>query len=243
MKAIILAAGYATRLYPVTKHYPKPLLKIGGKTIMDSIVDDINTIPEIDKIYVITNDKMYKYFEAWHQSRIDGNKIVVYNDGTDENGIRLGAIGDILFTVEKGGIDEDVLIVAGDTFYTCRLREFYDYFKNIGKDCACVKAINDYEELKRFGIAETDENNCIIGMEEKPQEPKSNLVVFATYMYTRETMKLFDRYLKEGNAPDAPGNFLKWLYKIKPVYAWEMTGECYDIGTNKEYVRVRKLFS
>ncbi|MCD8158618.1 MAG: nucleotidyltransferase family protein [Clostridiales bacterium] len=243
MKAIILAAGYATRLYSITKYYPKPLLKIGGKTMMDFITNEINTIPEVDKIFVVTNHKMCKYFDIWHETRSDKAKITVIDDMTADENIRLGAIGDIAYTIEKGKIDDDLLIIAGDNFFTYPIKEYYDYFKEKGSDCCCVMEINDVEMIKSLGVAELDENNRLIGMEEKPAEPKSNKGVYATYIYTKETVKLFDEYLKGGNPPDAPGNFLNWLYKIKDVYAWTMTGNCYDIGTCGEYVKIRKQFS
>lgn len=242
MKAVILAAGYATRLYPLTKYYPKPLLKIGGKTMMDFIVDEINNVPEVDSIYVVTNHKMHKYFDNWVQKRPDAAKIKVLDDGTTEDGIRLGAIGDIQFTIEKGRIDDDLLVIAGDNYFTYGISEFYAYFKKMGKDCCCVMQIDEPERLKQLGVAELDENSRLIGMEEKPSEPKSNKAVYATYFYTRETVKLFERYLREGNQPDAPGNFLNWLYKIKDVYAWTMTGDCYDIGTCSEYIKIRNKF-
>lgn len=241
MKAIILAAGYATRLYPLTKYYPKPLLKIGGKTIMDFIVDEINTIEEIDKIFVVTNHKMAAHFNNWYSTRVDKDKIIVIDDGTNENGIRLGAIGDIQLVIEKGGIDDDLLIVAGDNYFTYPLKEYYDYYKRVDRDCACVMKIDDREALKQLGVAEL-EGDKIIGMEEKPAEPKSNKAIFATYIYKRETVRLFKKYLDEGNPPDSPGNFVVWLYKRKDVFAWTMTGDCYDIGTCKEYVKIRKKY-
>lgn len=243
MKAIILAAGYATRLYPVTKYYPKPLLRIGGKTMMDFITDEINTIPEVDKIYVVTNHKVFKYFDSWQNSRTDKSKITVLDDGTTEEGIRLGAIGDILYTIKQGRIDDDLLVVAGDNYFTYPLKDYYDYFKEKGHDCCCVMEIDDIERLRQLGIAELDENNKLLGMEEKPYEPKSNKGVYATYLYTKDTVKLFEKYIAEGNPPDAPGNFLNWLYKVKDVYAWTMTGDCYDIGTCKEYLKIRKKFA
>ncbi|MCD7855558.1 MAG: NTP transferase domain-containing protein [Clostridiales bacterium] len=244
MKAIILAAGYATRLYPVTKHYPKPLLKIGGETMMDFITDEINTIPEVDKIYVVTNNRFYSYFENWHNTLNDNNKkkVVVLNDGTDANGVRLGAIGDILFTINQCKIDDDLVIIAGDNYFTYPLKEYYDFFKEKNSDCCCAMEIDDINRLRQLGIAELDENNKLLGMEEKPENPKSNKGVYATYFYTKDTVKLFDKYISEGNPPDAPGNFLSWLYKVKDVYTWIMTGDCYDIGTCSEYLKIRKQF-
>lgn len=243
MKAVILAAGYATRLYPVTKYYPKPLLKIGGKTMMDFIVDEINTIPVVDKIYVVTNHKMAGYFVNWHASRKDGDRITVLDDGTTEEGIRLGAIGDILYTIKKFNIDDELLVIAGDNFFTYDIKDFYDYYKKMGTDCCCVMDIPDKNRLKQLGVAELDEKGKLVGMEEKPQEPKSSKAVYATYFYTKKTVGLFETYIKEGNPPDAPGNFLKWLCKREDVYAWTMTGDCYDIGTCSEYIKIRNRYS
>lgn len=242
MKAIILVAGYATRLYPLTKNTPKPLLNVGGKAIIDYIVDEINTLDAVDSIFVISNHKFAKNFEEWASNKINAKPITVIDDGTDSDETKRGAIGDIQYTIEQGNIDDDVVIIAGDNLFTYSLREYYDFYKNKNADCVCVKQFDDMEMIKQLGVVLMDENDRVIDLEEKPQNPKSNKAAFATYMYTKETVKMVKEYLDEGNSPDAPGYFLQWLHKKKPVYGYVMNGECYDIGTHKALEEVRKIY-
>ncbi len=242
MKAIILVAGYATRLYPLTKTTPKPLLEVGGKPIIDYILEEINTLDDVDEVFVVSNHKFASHFEKWAEGLNNPKKVTVLDDGTTNEDNRRGAIGDILYTVEQGNIDDDVVIIAGDNLFTYKLADNEKFFREKGADCVCVKEMNDYEALKSLGVAEMDENGKIIGLEEKPQEPKSNKAAFATYMYTKDTVKLFRQYIDEGNKPDAPGNFLHWLHTRKPVYGWIMTGECYDVGTLAALEEVREIF-
>ncbi len=242
MKAIILVAGYATRLYPLTKDTPKPLLKVGGKPIIDHIIEEINTIDAVDKIYVISNHKFAANFEEWSLSKTSSKPIVVIDDGTDSDDNKRGAIGDIQYAIEYGGIDDDIIVIAGDNLFTYSLKDYYDYYISKKADCVCVKQFDDKEMIKQLGVVLLDEENKVIDLEEKPQKPKSDKAAFATYMYTRDTVKMFKEYLAEGNSPDAPGYFLQWLHKKKDVYAYVMKGECYDIGTHKALDEVRKIY-
>lgn len=242
MKAIILVAGYATRLYPLTKNTPKPLLKVGGKAIIDHIIEEVNTLDAVDSIFVISNHKFAKNFEEWASDKTNPKPITVIDDGTDSDETKRGAIGDIQYTIEQGNIDDDVVIIAGDNLFTYSLKEYYDFYKTKNADCVCVKQFDDMEMIKQLGVVLMDENNRVIDLEEKPQNPKSNKAAFATYMYTRETVKMVREYLDEGNSPDAPGYFLQWLHKKKPVYGYVMNGECYDIGTHKALAEVREIY-
>lgn len=242
MKAIILVAGYATRLYPLTLNQPKALLPVAGKPIIDYIVDEINKVDAVDEIYVVSNHKFASHFDKWAASHLSKKPISVIDDGTETEETRRGAIGDILYTVKQKNIDDEVVIIAGDNFFTYSLEDYYNYYKSLNKDCICVKEFNDLELLKQMGVAQLDENNKVIGIEEKPDEPKSNTAVYAAYMYTRETVRLFEKYINEGNKPDAPGYFVEWLYKNKDVYAYIFNGECYDIGTPKSYEDVCREF-
>lgn len=242
MKAVILVAGYATRLYPLTKDTPKPLLSVGGKPIIDYIVEQINRIDAVDEIFVVSNHKFASHFNKWAESKNNIKNITVLDDGTSTEETRRGAIGDIFYTITEKGIDDDMVIIAGDNLFTYDLKENYDYFVSKGDDCVCVKQFDDPEMIKQLGVVLLDEDNKIIDFEEKPENPKSNKASFATYFYKKETVPLFKTYLEEGNKPDAPGNFLAWLYKRKPVYAYVMNGECYDIGTHKALREVREIF-
>lgn len=242
MKAIILVAGYATRLYPLTKDTPKPLLKVGGKTIIDYIVDEINTIDDIDSIFVISNHKFAGHFDKWAKERSNPKPVTVIDDGTDSDENKRGAIGDILYTIEQGNIDDDVVIIAGDTLFTYSLTDYYNYFREKKADCVCVKQFDDKELIKQMGVVLLDNDNKVIDLEEKPQNPRSDKVAYAAYMYTKDTLKLVKEYLAEGNSPDAPGYFLQWLHKKKDVYGYITEGECYDIGTHKALAEVRRLY-
>lgn len=242
MKAIILVAGYATRLYPLTKTTPKPLLKVGGKTIIDYIVDEINTLDSVDSIYVVSNHKFASHFEQWAKTAPSAKPITVIDDGTDSDETKRGAIGDIQYTIEQGNIDDDVVIIAGDNLFTYKLKDYYDFYSDKKADCVCVKQFDDPEMIKQLGVVLMDEDGKVLDLEEKPANPKSNKAAFATYMYTKDTVKLFAEYLATGSSPDAPGYFLQWLHKKKPVYGYVMQGECYDIGTFKALDEVRAIY-
>ncbi len=243
MKAIILVAGYATRLYPLTLNTPKALLPIGKRPIIDYITDEINTIDEIDEIFVVSNHKFADDFFKWAEEKNNFKKIMVIDDGTETEETRKGAIGDILFTIREKNIDDDLMIIAGDNFFTYKLKDYYDYFKTVGKDCVCIKEFEDREMLKHFGVAVLDENNRVIDFQEKQENPPSNKVVYATYIYKRETIPLFEKYIEQGNKPDAPGYFIQWLFKIKDLRAYEiLNGDCFDIGTHKAYDEIRENF-
>ena len=242
MKAIILAAGYATRLYPLTINKPKALLTINEKPIINYIVEQINTIDVVVEIFVVTNHKFIDSFADWKNEIESRAKITVLDDGTTSEQDRKGAIGDIAFVIQKMNINDELLVVAGDNFFTYPLKNYYDFYKQKDKDCVCVKVWNDEKTLRNFGIALLDQNNKVLDIEEKPENPKSNTVVFAMYLYQKDTIPLFEKYLSQGNNPDAPGNFPAWLYKQKEVYAYTFKGECYDIGTPESYQEVQALF-
>lgn len=240
MKAIILAAGYATRLYPLTRDRAKALLPIGGKPMIDYIVEQMDTVAELDEIYVVTNSRFAAQFREWAGQVKSRAAVTILDDGTtcDEN--RLGAIGDISFVIEEMRIDDELMVIAGDNFFTYSLRDYVDFFHEKGCDCVCVKEWADEKELSQFGVALLDADGRVLDIEEKPEKPKSHLAVFAAYLYRRDTVPLFAEYLSAGNKPDAPGNFPAWLHKRKEVYAYAFEGECYDIGTPESYREVQK---
>lgn len=241
MKAIILVAGYATRLYPLTQSTPKALLPIGGRPIIDYILDQIETLPQVDEIYVVSNHKFAGDFEAWAKKHPLSKKLYVLDDGTTTEENRRGAIGDILFAMEEKAIDDELLVVAGDNYFTYSLADFCRFYQNSGGDCVCVKALPWSEDLSRYGIAVLGEGSRVMEIEEKPKTPKSNTVVYATYFYQRKTLPLIRQYLAEGNNPDAPGHFPAWLARLQPVYAYAFAEECYDIGTPASLQEVSDL--
>ena len=242
MKAIILAAGYATRLYPLTLNMPKALLPIGNKPIIDHIVAQMDTVEDLDEIYVVSNDKFAGHFEEWAKTAKSRVPIKVLNDGTTDDSNKRGAIGDIFFVIEEMKIDDDQMVIAGDNFFTYSLKDYVAFFREKDRDCVCAKVWEDESQLSQFGIALLDWNGMVLDIEEKPAKPKSNTVVFAAYLYKRETVPMFAEYLAAGNKPDAPGNFPAWLYKKKEVYGYTFQGECYDVGTPESYREVCEMY-
>lgn len=242
MKAIILAAGYATRLYPLTLDKPKALLPVAGKPILNYIVEEIETIGEIDELIVVSNTKFYTNFEEWKASYAGRLAVTVLDDKTTDDSNKLGAVGDISFAIDTLGINDDILVMAGDNIFTFALKDYYDAYKAQNKDMVLVKELHDEEDLKRMANVITDENGIVTDMVEKPPVPVSNLAAFASYIYKKDTVPLIKKYLNEGNNPDAPGFFPSWLHKVKPVYAYTFQGECYDIGTPKSYEEVNEIF-
>lgn len=242
MKAILLTAGYATRLYPLTKDVPKALLPVNGRPMLDHILDQINRLDAVDEIIVVSNHKFINQLERWTESAETTKKVTLLDDGSTDEDNRLGAIGDIYFAVEKCRIDDELVILCGDNLFTFDLADYYEYYKKLGMDCVCSKKVTDREEIKSYAVVIVDSAGKILELEEKPSDPKSDIAVFATYFYKRDTVPLFKRYLDEGNKPDAPGYFLQWLYKRKDVYTYEMQGYCYDIGTNKAYEEAQEVF-
>ena len=242
MIALVLAAGYATRLYPLTLNTPKPLLTVGPKTMIDYIVDEIETIRDVNKIVVVTNHRFAGHFAEWAQKRLSedaGNgislPIEIIDDGTTDDSNKLGAIGDIQFVIDKLSIDEDLMIIAGDNLFTYKLSDMYDFFKTNGKDTLVAIHVESVEQLRKLAVANLDEDGKVLSLAEKPKEPKSHTAIYATYMYLKETLPMIRQYLDEGNTPDAPGNFPSWLYTRKDVLAYRAPGICIDIGTPENY--------
>ena len=228
MKAIILAGGYATRLQPLTDHLSKCLLPVGGRPIVDWILDRIRDLREVDAVHVVTNSRFAEDFERWAATK---PAIVVHDDGTTSNDDRLGAMGDVAFTIARAGIDDDVLVVAGDNLFDYSLRDYVAYWRD--KGVASAVAVHDVGDLRlagQYGIVETAADDRIVGFLEKPSEPASTLAATATYLYHREHVPLVSRYLAEGNAPDQAGSFIAWLHQREPVYAYSFPGSWVDIG-------------
>lgn len=240
MKAIVLAAGYAMRLYPLTKDRPKALLEIGGRHMLDYLMDEIESVPEIDEAILVTNSRFYRQFADWAAGRRNpGLSVRVLDDKTDTNEDRLGAIGDMLFALNEAGIDDNVLVAAADNLFTFRLNDFVESFRKSGKDTLLAKAMGETEERKRFAIATLDADGRVTGLVEKPENPPTDIAVYALYLYRRDTLPLVRQYLAEGNNPDAPGHFPEWLYKRRDVRAYLFEGECVDIGTPEAYAAAR----
>lgn len=248
MKAIILAAGYATRLYPLTLNTPKALLPIGGRPMMDYLVDGIAGIGEMTEVHIISNHKFAAQFEAWKAAadaseRWPGLTFRVWDDGTTSNDDRLGAVGDIQYVIERAALEDDVLVAASDNFFTFPLTLFVDEFHRQGRDLLLGGTIEDIETLRRFAVATLDETGKVLKLAEKPQQPESTTGIYALYLYKKETLPLFERYLTEGGNPDSPGRFPEWLCRQgHDMGAYLFTGECVDIGTHESYEEICRQY-
>lgn len=242
MKAIILAAGYATRLYPLTENRPKPLLGVGGKPILQYLLEKIEPLDLVDEVIIATNDRFYDQFVDWMAGFVYSKKIIVLNDGTTANENRLGAIADLCFALEERQLDEDLLVLAGDNLFDFALTDFVAYYQKVRADCITAHQLDDLEELRKTGVIETNGEGRVLSFAEKPMDPRSNLAVPPFYIYRRDTIPLLKEYLQAGENPDAPGNFIPWLLKRKKVYAFRFEGARYDIGTLESYRLVNELF-
>jgi glucose-1-phosphate thymidylyltransferase len=226
MKALILAAGYATRLRPLTDSFPKMLLPLAERPMLDYLLDRIREVGEIDEIHIVTNAQYASIFRDWAPE-----DVTVHDDGTTSNEDRIGAIGDIAFALEAGGLaGTDLFVVAGDNLIGYSLRDFVDFWRAKGGSALALHEVSDPELLKNYGVVELDEDDRVVGFQEKPTEPRSNLAATAAYLYRAEHLELLARYLEEENPPDAPGNFAAWLYTRAPVYGFRASGDWHDIG-------------
>ena len=240
MKTIILAAGYATRLYPLTENFPKPLLKVGRKTILDWLIDDIHTSALVDEYVVISNHKFADCFREW--ARTSDKPITVVDDGTSTNDTRLGAVKDIQFAVEAQNIRDDMLVIAGDNVLDFSLVPFIRF--GIENDCSCIMCYeeNDLAKQQRTAIISVDGENRITSYEEKPKEPRSNLAVPPFYFYKAQDLQRIPEALAAGCGYDAPGSFAAWLSTQTPMKAWPMPGSRYDIGNLESYRLVQETY-
>lgn len=237
MKCIILAAGYATRLYPLTENFPKPLLKVGRKTILDWLIDDIETSGKIDEYIVISNHKFFEFFEDWANKK--NLNIKVIDDGTITNEGRLGAVRDIQLGVS---CDDSYMVIAGDNLLDFSITGFIDFFGNKKSSCVMTHVENDLRKRQKTAIITFDEAGLIDSYEEKPISPKGNHAVPPFYIYTSEDIACIDEALSEGCGYDAPGSFAAWLSKKTKVYAYQMPGKRYDIGDMESYRSTCKVF-
>lgn len=240
MKCMILAAGYATRLYPLTENFPKPLLEVGGRTILDRLLDDIVPLDAADGFVVISNHKFAAHFEKWAKKKNFSIRIV--DDGTSTNETRLGAVRDIQFALEETEIDDDLLIMAGDNALDFSLKGFIDFAAEKGTSCVMCHEESDIEKQRKTAIITKDENDLIISYEEKPREPKGNLAVPPFYIFKAADIRRIPEALENGCNADAPGSFAAWLSARTQVHAYSMPGRRYDIGDVKSYEYVCDVF-
>jgi len=244
MDAILLAGGYATRLYPLTKDRPKALLPVGGRAILDYVVDSLDAAAEIGRMFLVTNAKFASHFSGWAQRRALNKPLQVLDDGTTSNEARLGAIGDVRFVLDNADVDtrEGLFVLGTDNLARFDIIQVVRLGR--ARRSSAVFAVHEHDprRLRRMGVALLSGDERVLDFEEKPAEPKSDLVVPPFYVYSPEAVALVRRYLEEGNNPDAPGHFIAWLYRRSPVYACVTDGGVQDIGTPESYEAVCRQY-
>ena len=240
MKCLILAAGYATRLYPLTENFPKPLLKVGCKTILDWLVDDIDGAGLFDEYIVISNHKFAEHFLQWAQTK--PQRITVLDDGTVSNETRLGAVRDIQFAIDSLKLDDDMLVIAGDNVLDFSLRSFVSYARDKGTSCIMRYYEPSVQRLQKCGVVLVDEKDLVLDMTEKPECPKSNWCCPPFYFYTRTDAGLVAQGIAEGCGTDAPGSYIAWLCGKTPVHAMQMPGNRYDVGNLESYNKINSTY-
>lgn len=240
MKCMILAAGYATRLYPLTENFPKPLLEVQGKTILDWLIDDIDTAGDVDEYIVISNHKFAHHFLAWAKNK--PQTITVLDDGTESNETRLGAVCDIQFAIEKLKLDDDMLVIAGDNLLDFSLTRFMAYAKEKKASCIMRYFEADEKRLRKCGVVTVDEADKVLRMTEKSPDPETHWCCPPFYFYTRSDVGAVSEGIKAGCGTDAPGSYIAWLCQQTKVYAMEMPGSRYDIGNLESYRNVVQTY-
>lgn len=240
MKCLILAAGYATRLYPLTENFPKPLLKVQDKTILDWLLADIDGAGVVDEYVVISNHKFVPHFEDWAAAH--SLPVTVVDDGTESNDTRLGAVRDIQFAIDERGLADDLLVIAGDNLLDFSLRPFIRYAGEKGTSCVMRYWEAREEKLHKTGVAVVDDDGRILEMQEKPAVPKSNWCIPPFYIYKASDVPLVKKGIEAGCGVDAPGSFIAWLAGQTAVHAWPMPGKRYDIGDLASYEEVQRTY-
>ena len=242
MKNIVIAAGYATRLGELTKNFPKPLLKIGESTILGRMLDDIDGIPEIDEHIIITNHKFAPIFEEWKAAQNYAKPVTIVDDGTETNETRLGAVCDLLYAMEKLQIDDDMLVVAADNLLFFSFQEFVDFAEEKGTSCIMCHEQPELAKLQRTGVVELDAEMKVLGMEEKPQVPKSHWAVPPFYIYKKRDLDLVRHAVENGCGKDAPGNLAHYMVEHTVMHAWKMSAGRFDIGSLDTYEEAVRRF-
>jgi glucose-1-phosphate thymidylyltransferase len=246
MKVIILAAGYATRLYQLTLNQPKPLLPVAGKPMVDYVLANLVPISGIDRIYVVTNATFAGHFEKWaanyrvHQPNLN---VTIVNDLSTDDSNKRGAIGDIHYVLTSQNIDDDTIVVAGDNLFSENLSDFGRFCREKNAPVLAVYDVGDLEQIKKYNSITLDDTGRIVFFEEKPQKPTSTLTGIALYFYPKSTLPLIRQYVAEGNNADQPGRLIEWLHRRVSVYTWKVPGIWYDIGSKETLEEANRIFA
>ena len=264
MKNIVIAAGYATRLYPLTQNFPKPLLKIGKRTILDRMLDDLDNIQDIDSHIIVSNHKFAPIFQEWAKKRMEEGEhrkpITIIDDGTSTNETRLGAVRDLLLAIntientqesmlnaQRSMVNnkwpDDIMVVAADNILNFSFLGFVDFFKAKNSSVIMCHHEPELRKLQRTGVIAVDENMKVLEMQEKPEKPVSNWAVPPFYIYKKEDLPLICDCMNHGCGFDAPGNLAHYLVDVTTIHAWQMSGTRYDIGSLDSYEEAQRIFS
>ncbi len=236
MKALVLAAGYATRLRPLTDETAKSLLELAGRPMIDYLCDRIDETDAVGELHIVSNARFASDFERWASARRGRLRPLVHNDGSRRNEERLGAIADMRLVIERAGLEgEDMLVVAGDNLFDFSLAALVEFWRSKpGASCVAVQRCPDAERISSYGVVELSPDGRVTEFVEKPEHPASDLIATAAYVYTSRHTALIGRYLAEGNSPDQPGNFLAWLYSREPVFGFVFEETWLDIGDHEQ---------
>jgi glucose-1-phosphate thymidylyltransferase len=241
MKAVVLAAGYATRLYPLTLDRPKALLPVGGKPMLERLLERLGEMDGLDGVYVVTNAKFAGAFRKWAEEA--GADLEIVDDGTTDDETRLGAIGDLDLVIREGGIDEDLVVLAGDNLFSESIAGFPAFALAKGGAALGVYDVGDLDAIRSYSAIELDGDDRVVRLEEKPEEPRTTLAGIALYFYPRDGLSLVREYLDAGNNPDQPGRLVEWLYPRTPVYGWRLPGRWYDVGSKETLAEADRAFT
>jgi glucose-1-phosphate thymidylyltransferase len=246
MKIIILAAGYATRLYPLTLTQPKPLLPVAGKPMVDHVLDNLAPISGIDRVYIVTNAKFAEHFQRWaddYRAKKAKLDFTIVNDGSTDDSNKLGAIGDLHLVITREKVDDDIIVVAGDNLFSKSLEDFGRVAREKKAPVLGVYDVGNLEEVKKYNSISVDRAGKIEFFEEKPKQPKSTLTGIALYYYPKSTIPLIKQYIAEGSNPDQPGRLVQWLYPRTPVYTWRVPGLWFDVGSKESLEEANRVFA
>ena len=241
MKSVILAAGYSTRLYPLTENTPKPLLNVAGQPMIGHIIRKLEQIEDLDAVYIVTNDKFEQHFKNWLKAFDAQKKIEILNDGTKSNEERLGALGDIHYSINAKNINDDLIVIAGDNMFELSLTDVTNLFKKKKSNVIVLHDVKDNELAKKYGVVET-ENSIVINFEEKPLAPKSTLVSTGIYIFPKKTIELIRKYISQGNDADKTGTFIEWLHKRDKIFSFVTDKKWYDIGSIEQLEKANKYY-